>query len=726
MPLCTTCDSVDVFNLLLICLSQCRDKQEALYNNEPYDTKENSCYERSKVKHHHDIFEIEKSSKNCNLCEVIFKAFKRTNIQDVEVARGLQIIFRVSCTRIEVCYDTKEGLVKLCGLDIYMDESDVEEVFRVGQIKEDNLPPILKIMETDPASQRSFEIASSWLNNCVESHSSCKPEHTKSHNPPKRLINVGNKTQDPFLVEDFTDPQSVEWVSLSYCWGEEPSMRLTNGTINELKNGIPLTNFDATIQDAVLVTRALGVLYIRIDALCILQGGKEWSEEASKMNEIYGGSIVTLVIASLDSVKNGFLKERNLNYIPLACSIDLADDHKAKIFLSTEWDDSEREYNWPWIKRGWTMQEELLPNRLLYYTADQIIWKCCKEQRFERGVIERVEDRISETLTYSDYGDMEFGSGFLWELPTYLKFKTFKNYLPDDLDYLWSQSGTFRLWYDLVEEYTQRKFERISDRLVAISGLARIYSDMIRNPIYVAGLWEKDLLRGLLWYVEGRKLISKRSADDNSTLDGNFPSWSWASVGYEAVKNDLTENNFYALSEIENIQIDLVDPQDPFGAVSSGSITISGPLRRLPRLYNKEWVSVEVSMSKLERYISEIVEEESQGNVPHKYSSPPGGHFSVLLMLGDIGLLHLLVLEATGDILNGINVYHRVGILKLWYIDSSNFASPKLIALKRNMETSITAQLGQHKKPRKGRKTPNAVFMEVKKGNWGKEAVMIV
>lgn len=94
--------------------------------------------------------------------------------------------------------------------------SAVEELFRVGQIKEDNSPPILKIMEKDPASKRSFEIASRWLKNCVESHSSCRPP-TEFQKPPRRLIHVGNKTQNPFLVETFPDLQHVEWLSLSYC-----------------------------------------------------------------------------------------------------------------------------------------------------------------------------------------------------------------------------------------------------------------------------------------------------------------------------------------------------------------------------------------------------------------------------------------------------------------------------------------------------------------------------
>ena len=127
MPLCATCDSVDFPNLRNICLSQCRDKQQALSDGENYDNRLKN-YEGSEIKHHGDIFEIKKSSKDCGLCDIIFQAFRRINVQDEEVARGLQIIFRASGSKIKACYDTgdKEGLIKLCGLDVYMDEADGE------------------------------------------------------------------------------------------------------------------------------------------------------------------------------------------------------------------------------------------------------------------------------------------------------------------------------------------------------------------------------------------------------------------------------------------------------------------------------------------------------------------------------------------------------------------------------------------------------------------------
>jgi hypothetical protein len=74
MTLCATCKSIDFRPLLIACLQQCRDRQEA--NGEDYDAplpSDNS----SRVKHHDDIFEIEKSSGDCNFCKVIFQAFEK-------------------------------------------------------------------------------------------------------------------------------------------------------------------------------------------------------------------------------------------------------------------------------------------------------------------------------------------------------------------------------------------------------------------------------------------------------------------------------------------------------------------------------------------------------------------------------------------------------------------------------------------------------------------------
>jgi hypothetical protein len=75
-----------------------------------------------------------------------------------------------------------------------------------------------------------------------------------------------------------------------------------------------LDKFDATIRDAILVTRALGLTYLWINALCISQDNysEDWNKHLSKIEVIYGESTVTIVAQNSSSIVKGFLKEQNL------------------------------------------------------------------------------------------------------------------------------------------------------------------------------------------------------------------------------------------------------------------------------------------------------------------------------------------------------------------------------------------------------------------------------
>ena len=56
----------------------------------------------------------------------------------------------------------------------------------------------------------------------------------------------------------------------------------------------------------------------------------------------------------------------------------------------------------------------------------------------------------------------------------------------------------------MVESYTTRQLSFQSDRLPAISGLAEAFEQATGITGYAAGLWQEDLLDGLLWSVEER------------------------------------------------------------------------------------------------------------------------------------------------------------------------------------------------------------------------------
>jgi hypothetical protein len=138
------------------------------------------------------------------------------------------------------------------------------------KIVEDESPPILKAMRKDPRSEAPLAIASKWLRSCLEKHGSCKLPIVYQKQP-KRLINVGNEAQNPFLVDSPRLLVLVHPVALSQLLlGGEPLTELTKNTMDRLRQGFPLDEFDPTIRDAIIVTRALGILYIWIDALCIV------------------------------------------------------------------------------------------------------------------------------------------------------------------------------------------------------------------------------------------------------------------------------------------------------------------------------------------------------------------------------------------------------------------------------------------------------------------------
>jgi hypothetical protein len=56
-------------------------------------------------------------------------------------------------------------------------------------------------------------------------------------------------------------------------------------------------------------------------------------------------------------------------------------------------------------------------------------------------------------------------------------------------------------WYDLVKLYSTLELKYESDIFPALSGIASLVQQAI-GDVYVAGLWQSDLQRGLLWQVE--------------------------------------------------------------------------------------------------------------------------------------------------------------------------------------------------------------------------------
>jgi hypothetical protein len=115
----------------------------------------------------------------------------------------------------------------------------------------------------------------------------------------------------------------------------------------------------------------------------------------------------------------------------------------------------------------------------------------------------------------------------------------------------------------MVTRYSSRNLTKASDKLPALSGLAHEYQ--MRWPDeYLAGLWQKDLWKNLLWRRDAKYNVPEHGRP----TEFQAPTWSWASIdGRIQFPNVLYKSKV----RIHSARTQL-SGTDPMGEVSSGGI----------------------------------------------------------------------------------------------------------------------------------------------------------
>ena len=111
------------------------------------------------------------------------------------------------------------------------------------------------------------------------------------------------------ILSIYTAPMRVKsGDTLSHCWGGRTPIMITMANYQRHTNNIPLPPLKTSI-DAVLVVRALGVQYLWIDSLCIIQGSsRDWSEQAPQMASTYGNAYCTISADAAENSSDGFVE----------------------------------------------------------------------------------------------------------------------------------------------------------------------------------------------------------------------------------------------------------------------------------------------------------------------------------------------------------------------------------------------------------------------------------
>jgi len=139
-----------------------------------------------------------------------------------------------------------------------------------------------------------------------------------------------------------------------------------------------LKDLPDTFNHAVIATRHLGIRYLWIDSLCVLQGDDgDFDEEVERMQSIFSSAYCVIAASSAEGTSSGFLNPRPDRKVVNFQRRSKDGTSNGLLYISEFLDDFEHDVlDGPLNKRGWVLQERALARRTIYFTNKQSYWEC--------------------------------------------------------------------------------------------------------------------------------------------------------------------------------------------------------------------------------------------------------------------------------------------------------------------------------------------------------------
>ena len=383
-------------------------------------------------------------------------------------------------------------------------------------------------------SLESFNKLTHWLTTCISSHAGCTKPDMQANVLPVRMLEIDLDGCEPIeRIRLRCDLRPTRYATLSHCWGPDLQNipRLLQKNLAGRVQKIMLDTLPRTFRDAVVCAYRLGIRYLWIDCLCIIQDSKkDWVQQSAIMTDIYSNAYVNFAATASTSCDGGLFRSRSYSDVN-PCIVDPPSELNTGFIYHCVDPDVWRDVKIGVLNtRGWTFQETLLAPRTLHFTETQIYWQC-------------------ESLRASEI----YVNGLLDTTPLNGKSQL---------------TSTRDKWWTIVEEYTSRSLTHENeDKLVALSGIARrvAMNDHLKDDGYLAGIWRHDLPFGLFW----------RSISGGFPLHNGVPSWSWANISgnVEIWCHRFMEGE--ALWGFDIVAAHVTPKADPYGQVHGGSIRLS-------------------------------------------------------------------------------------------------------------------------------------------------------
>ncbi|KAF5533827.1 het-domain-containing protein [Fusarium mexicanum] len=348
-------------------------------------------------------------------------------------------------------------------------------------------PPLTEVL-----SNQTLNFIKKSIDHCASTCHPWKP----SGSTPARLLDIGEYKANGRIR--LIQTEGLPWdifAALSYCWGNAEDAayqpKTNSANLSERLSGFGIDAMSPVVRDAIITCEALGMRYLWVDALCILQGKADiadWEVESQKMNDIFRNAYVTLCPSSSNSCREGFLGQRQLHP-----GIRV----KTPITSNAVFQNESREYS--------IVPYEIKANSASFmFTFEFTDSKCPTFVFFRCPEILICENGARNETTVIQKGLGEYHS---------------KRY---------QEAQPFAFFRKCAESISTLDISFESNRLAAVAGVAKQVAQATGSE-YAAGLWVEDVFKDLIFERNTRdkggleKYI--KSLRDRHLAIG--PTWSW-------------------------------------------------------------------------------------------------------------------------------------------------------------------------------------------------------
>ncbi|KAH7125963.1 heterokaryon incompatibility protein-domain-containing protein [Dactylonectria macrodidyma] len=477
--------------------------------------------EEPTVDHHNTFRALRQSAKSCELCMAILES--ATHDRSLEEEADLERTFEGLKLRVEVNHylctpyqssPPSSNDISAWGLRAYWIREEMSTSLILRKELDDTRERPIWTSSRPATVEALLPTILTWLKECDDMHTSeCSIERVpKLPVLPTRCIDVGGDDGpvEPRLA--ISGGCHGRYTTLSHCWGKgQLPARLTTSSVLPLSDAIHFDTLPRTYRDAISITRALGIRYIWIDSLCIIQDdADDWERESANMASIYRNAYLNIAATSaLDSdggcmytprPTTSFQIEPPPRWSSRGHFGDAADSEQATPALLRPSSSARKLEKAALNTRAWVLQEVCLSRRTIHFAQDQMYWFCAEREASEDG-----------THVHTPH----YGSPRAPLLGP-------PHWLMGQRDQV-TRGSVYTMWWTLVEDYSSRALTHASDKMAALAGLTQFFHERLSEDEPVAGMWKAELVDSLCWTCDPFQV------GDALPTPGP-PSWSWMSI----------------------------------------------------------------------------------------------------------------------------------------------------------------------------------------------------